>query len=353
MIERFSPLIGRPIDELPTPSLIVDRRVLDRNIQRMGPAMRSLGVELRPHWKASKVVEVGQLQISEGAIGLTCATMTEVEALLGAGTRSIFWAYPAVGLERVTLAVPANMSAEVILGGDSNENFRELSAAARVAVPVRLAIETGLGPLGVTPTDALDAARAMVSLPFIEFRGIYTHEGQVQGHGADLQRRIDSAHAAGTLMVSIAEILRADDIEVRDVSVGSTPGGALAASIPGITEARPGTYVYGDENQARSGTVDPEDCAAEVLARVIGVCRGETTLIDAGINKAMSSDGSTHGDNRIGTITSTPGAVVYTGHEEHGFVRGLIELLLAIWCGYALTTPVGFRTCTLASLSSP
>lgn len=326
--DSFRPaFVGRLREELPTPSLIVDRRVLTGNVDRMAQAIGELGVALRPHWKATKVVEIGRLQLDAGAVGLTAATAEEVTALLDAGVTSIFWAYPAVGPHRISRAVSANVAAEVIVGGDSVENFVELAlaaSAAGVTVPVRLAVDTGLGRLGVHPDDAIAAIRVVAGLSGLDFRGIYTHEGQVQGQGPDAAKRAAAAHAAGTLMVQVAEATRAEGIPVRDVSVGSTPGGALTASIPGITEARPGTYVYGDENQAHIGTLLPENCAAEVLARVIGIRRGETTLIDAGI-KAMSSDGSMHGDGRIGTVTSTEGAIVYTGHEEHGFVRGLVD----------------------------
>jgi D-serine deaminase-like pyridoxal phosphate-dependent protein len=324
-VEHFAPYVGGPVDALPSPSMLVERSVLEANIARMAAAARDLVVALRPHWKASKCVPVGRLQLAAGAVGLTCATVREAEALLDAGVTSIFWAYPAVGPERIRAAVAAAGRAELIVGGDSVENFTELALAATeagVRVPVRLAVDTGLGRLGVAPDDAVAAARVISGLSGLDFRGIYTHEGQVQGQGADAQRRTATALAAGRLMVEVAETLRADGIECRDVSVGSTPGGATTASIPGITEMRPGTYVYGDENQHAIGTTTDDQIAISVLARVIGIRRGETTIIDAGI-KAMSSDGSQHGDGRIGTVTSIPGAVVVTGHEEHGFVRGL------------------------------
>lgn len=324
-VARYAEYVGGPVAALPTPSMLVERSVLDANVARMAAAASELGVALRPHWKASKCVPVGQLQLAAGAVGLTCATVREAEALLDAGVTSIFWAYPAVGPERIRAAVAAQTRGELIVGGDSVENVTELALAATeagVVVPVRLAVDTGLGRLGVAPEDAVAAARVITGLSGLDFRGIYTHEGQVQGQGADPERRTETALAAGRLMVEVAEALRADGIECRDVSVGSTPGGATTASVAGVTEMRPGTYVYGDENQHAIGTLTDDQVAISVLARVIGIRRGETTIIDAGI-KAMSSDGSQHGDGRIGTVTSTPGAVVVTGHEEHGFVRGL------------------------------
>src|SRR5699024_9567861 len=91
--------------------------------------------------------------------------------------------------------------------------------------------------------------------------------------------------------------------------------------VRGVTEVRPGTYVYGDQNQVAIGTMAPADVAMSVLSRVISTQRGEPVLVDAGI-KAMSSDGSMHGDGRIGTVVSATGGILATGNEEHGFVHG-------------------------------
>jgi D-serine deaminase-like pyridoxal phosphate-dependent protein len=62
-----------------------------------------------------------------------------------------------------------------------------------------------------------------------------------------------------------------------------------------------------------------------VLARVISVRRGDPVIVDAGV-KAMSSDGSMHGDGRIGTVVTESAGVLVTGNEEHGFLRGATGL---------------------------
>src|SRR5699024_7438932 len=124
--------------------------------------------------------------------------------------------------------------------------------------------------------------------------------------------------AAGRLLVQVAEMLRADGLHVPSVSVGSTAGARSAPRVPGVTEVRPGTYVYGDENQVAISTMAPADVAMSVLSRVLSTQRGEPVLVDAGI-KAMSSDGTMHGDGRIGTVVSATGGLLATGNEEHGF----------------------------------
>jgi D-serine deaminase-like pyridoxal phosphate-dependent protein len=327
-VSQDGELVGASVEQLPTPAVIIDLPILYRNVAQMAAHADSLGVALRPHWKTSKCAQVGALQIKAGAAGLTAATAREVEALAAAGFSDVFWAYPPVGAARVATALSAAARTRLIVGVDSlasTELLAEAAVAAGMLIEVRLEVDTGLGRSGVNPDDAPQLARAVSSLPGIRLEGVFTHEGQVQGVGANPAQRFATGVAAGELLVEVAEAIRADGMPLTSVSVGSTAGARSAPTVAGITEARPGTYVYGDENQVAIGTVAPEDTAMTVLSRVISVERGDPVLIDAGI-KAMSADGSTHGDGRIGTVVSDSGGVVATGHEEHGFLRGAAGL---------------------------
>lgn len=324
-----SDLIGRPIEQLPTPSVLIDVPVMRRNIARMAATAEEFGVALRPHWKTSKSAEVGRLQLEAGAVGLTAATAGEVAALVDEGFGDIFWAYPPVGDHRIRTALDAARRSRLIVGLDSIESaapLAEAAAAAGLEIEVRLEVDTGLGRTGVDPDGALAVAQGIGRMPGLALEGVFTHEGQVQGIGADPERRMAAGLAAGRLLVSVAEELREAGLEVASVSVGSTAGAHSAPSVAGVTEARPGTYVYGDENQVAIGTVDPADTAMTLLSRVVSTQRADRVLVDAGI-KAMSSDGSLHGDGRIGTVVSGSGAsaaggILTTGYEEHGAIRG-------------------------------
>ncbi|MGO1582108.1 MAG: alanine racemase [Actinomycetaceae bacterium] len=321
-------LVGRPIDDLPTPAVLIDVPTVRRNIARMADVAHGFGVDLRPHWKTTKSAEVARMQLEAGAVGLTAATAREVEALVAAGVGDVFWAYAPVGRHRVRTALRAARDARLVVGLDSleaAEPLAEAAAAEGIDLEVRLEVDSGLGRAGVDPDQALAVARRLARLPGLVLEGVFTHEGQVQGVGADPERRLEVGTAAGRLLVEVAEQLRADGFELPSVSVGSTAGARSAPGVPGVTEARPGTYVYGDENQVAIGTTDPADTASTVLSRVISTHRGEPVLVDAGI-KAMSSDGSMHGDGRIGTVVTEGGGVLATGHEEHGFLRGSSSL---------------------------
>lgn len=325
-------LVGSSIDELPTPAVLIDLPTLRGNIARMSELAAGFGVALRPHWKTTKSAEVARLQLAAGAVGLTAATAAEVEALIDAGITDVFWAYPPVGPHRVRTAINAAQRARLIVGLDSMasaEPLAQAAVAAGIEVEVRLEVDSGLGRSGVDPDAAAAVAAEIAALPGLRLEGVFTHEGQVQGVGADPRRRIEAGTLAGECVVQVAEAIRAAGLSLTSVSVGSTAGARSAPGVAGVTEARPGTYAYGDQNQVAIGTIDPSEAAMTVLSRVISVERGDPAMVDAGI-KGMSSDGSMHGDGRIGTLCTVNGAeidgILSTGHEEHGFLTGAGEL---------------------------
>ncbi|WP_353114692.1 alanine racemase [Microbacterium sp.] len=320
-------VVGMDVVDLPTPVVVIDGAILRRNVAEMAAHAAALGVALRPHWKTTKSAEAARMQREAGAVGHTAATTAEMLALADGISPSVFLAYPPVGGPRVAAVLDAVRRAEVIVGADSIAAVEDLSAAASAAgliVPVRLDVDSGLHRTGVAPEHAVAVARGISALPGLVLEGVWTHEGHVQGVGADSDLRRETGLGAGRTLVETADAIRADGIEVRSVSVGSTPGVRSAPTVPGVTEARPGTYVLGDENQVAIGTVAPEDVAVAVHSRVVSTEPEDWVIIDAGI-KAMSSDGSMHGDGRIGTVVSAGGGIVATGHEEHGFLRGAAD----------------------------
>lgn len=324
---RLREFAGRPVSELPTPALLVERPVLEQNIARMASVARHAAVALRPHWKTSKCLEVAALQRDAGAVGFTCATGLEAETLVTAGFTDVFWAFPPVGVARVETAVRLNETARVIVGVDSFEPARELARAAHergVDVPVRIEVDTGLGRTGTRPETVADLAERLCGVSGITVEGVFTHEGQLARLGAAPEERAAAGRRVGGVMVEVAETVRARGIALTSVSVGSTPGAASTPAVPGVTEMRPGTYVYGDDNQVWLQVIDEAQCALSVLARVVSIERGDTLIVDAGL-KAMSGDASGRGDGRFGSLPGSP-ARLTAAHEEHGFLVDAGEL---------------------------
>lgn len=311
----------------PTPALVIDRSRLEANVTRMAAAMEAAGIALRPHFKTSKLIEVARLQSAAGAVGFTCSTPEEVEALIGAGFTDLFWAHAPVGA-KAAIAAEFNTRARVAVGVDSFELAEPLSAAAialGVVVPVLLEIDTGLGRTGVEASGALEVARAISALQGVRIDGVYMHEGQLAGLGGTREELRAAGRDAAATLVAVAGQLREAGIPIAIVSVGSTPGWDSAPLVDGVTEARPGTYVFSDANQLRLESTTLENTAITVLASVVSTQRPGAVIIDAGI-KAMSSDGSNRG-RTFGLALAADGQLdtgleFAVAYEEHGRLDG-------------------------------
>lgn len=300
MSARLSRLpLPSSLHDLPTPALVVDRGILERNLARMAARADRLGVALRPHIKTHKTVEIARRQVELGARGLTVSTLEEARVLADHGFSDLTWAFPLVpGCLAEVRALAGEIRLQVVL--DSTEAFEALeSHLASHPLPdsadpltVLMEVDCGDHRSGVDPGSALsrELPRRLADspcAPSLVFGGLLTHSGQayhVRGNAAlaavaETERRV---------MVELAEALRADGLEVPTVSVGSTPAMSAAQDLSGVTEARPGNYCYYDYMQARLGACEVADCALTVVASVISRSPGHA-VVDAGA-LALSKD---------------------------------------------------------------
>ncbi len=309
----------RTIHDLETPVVLVDLDVLERNITRMAERARACGVRLRPHAKTHKVVEVGRRQIAAGATGLSLAKPSEAEVFAEAGFDDIFIAYPVVGADKARrLLALAGRLRRLAVGVDSVEGASTLASAfreARRSLDVMLKVDTGLHRVGVLPERALETARRLADLPGLRLRGIFTHAGHGYGEPTP-DGVVRVARHEGRTMAAVAEELRGAGIAIEEVSVGSTPTAREAMAQAGVTECRPGNYVYHDGSQVALGTCAPEDCAMTVLATVVSVPAPDRAVVDAG-SKTLSTDPLRPNANGYGQVVGRHSRLQRMS-EEHG-----------------------------------
>ena len=256
---------------LDTPSLVVDEDLLRRNIAEMAAFATSVGVALRPHIKTHKTPQVARF-VGAGAIGITCAKLGEAEVMISqGGVDDILLAYPVVGKIKIQRLLCLMDRARMIVALDSREAAAALSRAMIAAgrtLEIYVEVNTGQNRAGVRAgEEAVSLALDLARLKGMRLIGIMTHEGH--SHTVSPAEIEATATAAGQAMVETAEAIRAHGIELPVVSVGSTPAATFTPTVPGITEMRPGTYVFNDVSSMQWGRIGPEDCALRILATVI------------------------------------------------------------------------------------
>ena len=314
-VPSLSSLARQAID---TPAVVVDLDRMDAAIGRMATVMADRGVDLRPHAKTHKSVEVGRRQLAAGAAGLTVGTIGEAEVFADAGLDDLFIAYPLVplGPKAGRLRALAGRS-RLRVGVDSAGGVRAVADALgpdREAVELLIEIDSGGRRSGVAPSGAGGIARIASDLGLAVI-GVFTHGG----HGyAGPDARLDAADDEVRSLTAAASSLGAAGVEARVVSAGSTPT-AVDSARGAVTEERPGTYVFGDRQQVVLGSIAPDAVAAVVATRVVSVNEAERRfVVDAG-GKILGKDVASYMPGH-GEIPELGGAVVARVADYHGMV---------------------------------
>ncbi|MDF2757890.1 MAG: alanine racemase domain protein [Thermomicrobiales bacterium] len=306
---------------LDTPLIAVDLDLLEHNIAEMAALAASHGVSLRPHAKTHKSPHIARMQLAAGAVGLTCAKLGEAEVLVEqGGVTDILIAYPIVGEIKIRRLLHLLDRARVIVAVDTHQAAAALSQAMSASdrtPDIYLEVNTGQDRAGARAgQEAVDLAVAISLLPGLRIAGVMTHEGHAGFSSPDEIATV--AQNAGRALVDTAERIRTQGIEVAQVSVGSTPASWFTPRVAGITEMRPGTYVFHDNNAFRHGRISPDRCAARVVSTVVSRPAPDRAIIDAG-SKALALDPSPSHPGH-GYIVGHPGAPIARLSEEHGVV---------------------------------
>jgi D-serine deaminase-like pyridoxal phosphate-dependent protein len=309
-----------PDQVIDTPALVVDETIMHTNIAEMAAMAKSFGVNLRPHIKTHKTPEIAKLQIANGAVGLTCAKLGEAEVMADAGLNDLLIAYPFFGELKIKRLLALMEKARVIVSIDSREGMEMLSDAMSKndrSLEISLEVNTGQNRSGVMWGDeAVQFALEIARKPGLRLAGVFTHEGHANVEGPG--RLEEVAIEAGQRVVETAEMIRAHGVEVPTVSVGSTPAAPYTSTVAGVTEMRPGTYVFRDTMGFRYGMYGPDRCAARFYSTVVSHAAPDRCIVDAG-SKTLAADLS-KGHPGHGFIVGHPGAIIYQVNEEHGSV---------------------------------
>jgi threo-3-hydroxy-D-aspartate ammonia-lyase len=308
--------------DVETPALLLHRDVMERNLKHMADRARRLGVSLRPHIKTHKCLELGRRQVASGAHGITVSTLFEAEAFVRGGFTDLTWAFPLdpSHVAHVQRIAQAGATVRVIL-----DDLDTAKALAGSGLHVWLKVDCGYHRAGVDPSSryGLEVARELGAERGLVFDGILSHSG----HAYRTRNRDEAAQIAEQerqVMVWFADLLRKDGLPVPSVSVGSTPAMTAAKSLTGVTEARPGNYIFYDRTMVLIGSCEPQDVAVAVLATVVSHQPGASHfVVDAGALSLSKDLGPTHLglEPAFGAVKEHPELTVASVSQEHGMIR--------------------------------
>jgi D-serine deaminase-like pyridoxal phosphate-dependent protein len=321
------------LGELETPALLLDRQKLARNIERMRTHLRALGVDLRPHVKTAKSIDVVRQALVGQSGGITVSTLNEAEYFFRHGIRDIVYAVGIAPnkLPHVLQLVRRGARMTVLLDSvAAAHTVAETAAAANVAIPVLIELDVDGHRSGVKPDSALllDVARCLAAHGSVELRGVLTHAGDsYQCRSDEALRAMAERERSGAVLA--AQRIRDAGLPAPIVSVGSTPTALFAQTLTGVTEVRAGVYMFHDLVMHGLNVCALEDIAISVLVSVIGHQPDKGWLITDGGWMSVSRDRGTANqpiDQGYGVVRDSTGAaldddlIVVSANQEHGIV---------------------------------
>ena len=284
-------VVGRSKWDLDTPALCVDLDVMQRNMTKMSTIILGAGKNWRPHTKGQKIPAIAHKEIAAGAMGVTCAKLSEAEVMAGAGIKDILIANQIVGRDKVTRLANIQPHADVMVAIDSRENAREISDAAEakgVRVRVLVEVNVGLNRAGVEPGDpVVSLSEYAASLPGIRYSGVMAWEAHATTILDPEQKRVVITRDIGRLTAS-ADQCRQAGLEVPIVSCGGTGTYWITCTMSGVTEIQAGGGIFHDIHYAEHYGVDHE-FAMTIVATVVSRPSPTRIIVDAG-HKTMNGN---------------------------------------------------------------
>ena len=282
------------IYDIPTPCVLIDRPRAQANINRMQALAKTHGRRLRPHAKTHKLPAIAKMQVEAGATGISRAKLGEAEVFAEAGIKDIRLPYPVHPSKAARVAALLDKVALSIIVDHpriASEWSAAMLAAGRV-LPVLIKVDVGFHRCGVNPDSpaALDLIEEVSTLPGLKLLGLLSHAGHAY-HAANEDALRQVAREEAEIMTGLAERAQGRGVAIGEISVGATPPARFSMAEPGITELRPGNYVYNDRTQVGLGSARLDDCALTVLATVVSKPDADRIVLDSG-TKTLSSDGA-------------------------------------------------------------
>ena len=310
------------IDELDTPAVVINLDVMERNMSRLAVYCRQHGLRLRPHTKTHKIPELARKQLENGATGITVAKVGEAEVMADFGIKDILVAYPIVTSEKARRLAAVAEKACITVSLDSEEAALALSRQAQergVRINILVEVDVGLHRCGVRDEHAaLDLANAILNCKGLDLAGVMYYPGQL------LTKPSQQLAQMGPINDLLKRTLEAFDLACLPVKVvggGSTPTTYNSHLFHGITEIRPGMYLFNDRNMVGAEVAALEDCALSVLVTVVSTAVSGRAIVDGG-SKTFSSDRFLTGNGvGFGLVKEDSKTVFEWMSEEHGHLN--------------------------------
>ena len=314
--------VGVPVEEVDTPSLVIDLDALERNVDRLGSFLKATGLRHRAHAKTHKSSDIAIIQMERGgACGVCCQKVSEAEAMVSAGVRDVLVSNQVVAPQKIERLAALAKRARILVCVDNLDNIRDLAEAAQKygsSIECLVEIDVGAGRCGVSPGDAAVAlAKQIALLNGLRFGGLQAYQGPAQ-HAYDFNKRkalIDTAIKATAETVNLLKEAGLD----CDIVAGAGTGTYEMEGASGVyNELQCGSYIFMDVDYQRvrsqnNGPNGPFENSLFIHTSIMSKTRADHAICDAGL-KAQSVDSG------MPVIFGRPDLTYVKCSDEHGVI---------------------------------
>ena len=283
---------------LATPALVLDLDAFEHNLKAMAQLCKQAGLNLRPHAKTHKSVEIAKRQVAAGALGVSVATLREAAVMVEAGVPGVLLTTPVVGAVKIdVLSSLIGKSKNFMVAVDSAANVKALDAVLKrdgKTLSVLVDVDIGMGRTGVPEVSGVLALIDRVqSSGSLRFAGLQAYSGRVQ----HIARAADRLRVYGKQLGHLERVL--DTVAMAGHGLGIVSGGGTGTfdidRRAGLfTECQCGSYAFMDieyeEVQLFARGPHPFKTALFVQCMVVSNNHRGWPTIDGGF-KCFSMDG--------------------------------------------------------------
>jgi len=247
---------GMTKDVLPTPCMVVDIDLFDKNLKTMADYAMSAPIYLRPHVKVHKSVDIAKRQVALGAIGITAATIAESELMSNGGIKGVLWTKQPASMNNLLRAIALTKKDPTFMFVADDpavvDNIEEAAGAAKVKARVAVSVYAGLTRQGIANgKPALELTQKVMNAKNISFEGFMAYSGYASHTKGFANRKKKTAEDLAGVNETVALCKKAG-IPVKIVSGGST-GTYNMDKEYGLTELECGSYVFMDSVYKKVG----------------------------------------------------------------------------------------------------
>jgi D-serine deaminase-like pyridoxal phosphate-dependent protein len=311
----YAPKIGDPLSALDTPSMIVDLGLMESNIQKLMSRLLPTGVSIRPHLKTTKSALLAKRLVAAGAKGGCVAKLSEAEVMCDLGFDDLLITCEVIGEVKVRRLVELwekHRGLRIVVDSEFGAKAIDAEIGKRGTDGEMLALidlDVGLHRTGVQPGEAaLQLGRCVRDLKNLRLIGVQGYEGHLQ-HVHSFEERKEKCLASMMILTDTADALRKDGHQIDVVTTGGTGTAEFCASVAGVTEVQPGSFLFMDTDyRAAIGTTYSNSLT--ILSTVLSTQGPRIITIDAGLKSLTTDSGFAE--------CKTPGYTYGVLGDEHG-----------------------------------